>query len=242
MASGALPPGFPPVEIDGECYWDGGIVSNSPLWYVLDRTSRMSALILQVDLFSGQGRVPTNLDQVLERAKDIQFRARRALTHQVRQIEACAARWRRAAQDCRRIRDRSQVSKLDEVSRRERAVADAPDQPARHEVVRVSRTTSSRGRLCASIGRRDSKTYDARAHHPDTGPTPPRSRTAYASSTWLSESQPLTGARTMTEDEVRSARLRDAAHEPGVSAGTVSFRESRVLHRHLPHRSGSVGP
>lgn len=73
MASGSLPPGFPAITIDGEQYWDGGIVSNSPLWYVLDDALDISALILQVDLFSARGELPENLDQVLERAKDIQY-------------------------------------------------------------------------------------------------------------------------------------------------------------------------
>jgi len=73
MASGALPPGFPPVSIDGEPYWDGGLVSNTPLFYVLDDGPLRSALIMQVDLFSAVGDMPRNLDQVLERAKDIQY-------------------------------------------------------------------------------------------------------------------------------------------------------------------------
>jgi NTE family protein len=73
MASGALPPGFPPVEIDGERYWDGGIVSNSPLSYVADEAYRSDALIFQVDVFSGLGESPQNLDQVHERVKDIQY-------------------------------------------------------------------------------------------------------------------------------------------------------------------------
>jgi len=73
MASGALPPGLPPVRIkDGE-YWDGGLVSNTPLWYVLDDDPHLDALIVQVDLFSARGAMPRNLDQVLERAKDIQY-------------------------------------------------------------------------------------------------------------------------------------------------------------------------
>ena len=72
-ASGALPPGFPPVTIEGDEYWDGGIVSNSPLWYVLDDSPRLNALIVQVDLFSAKGELPTNLNEVLERAKDIQY-------------------------------------------------------------------------------------------------------------------------------------------------------------------------
>lgn len=73
IASGSLPPGFPAVSIDGRQYWDGGIVSNSPLWYVLDDAQDISALIIQVDLFSARGDLPQNLDQVLERAKDIQY-------------------------------------------------------------------------------------------------------------------------------------------------------------------------
>jgi len=72
-ASGSLPPGFPAVTIGGEEYWDGGIVSNSPLWYVLDDSPRLNALIVQVDLFSAKGDLPLNLNQVLERAKDIQY-------------------------------------------------------------------------------------------------------------------------------------------------------------------------
>ena len=71
MASGALPPAFPPVEIGGEHYWDGGIVSNTPLWYVLDDSPVMNALIVQVDLFSARGELPRDLDQVMERHKDI---------------------------------------------------------------------------------------------------------------------------------------------------------------------------
>ncbi len=73
IASGSLPPGFAPAVIDGVHYWDGGLVSNSPLWYVLDDSPRLSALIVQVDLFSARGEIPANLDQVLERAKDIQY-------------------------------------------------------------------------------------------------------------------------------------------------------------------------
>jgi NTE family protein len=76
MASGALPPGFPPVEIDGEHYWDGGLFSNTPLQYVIDYYPRRSRLIFQVDLFAAYGRVPHNLDEVDERAKDIRYSSR----------------------------------------------------------------------------------------------------------------------------------------------------------------------
>ena len=76
MASGALPPGFPPVEIDGEHYWDGGLFSNTPLQYVLDYSPRRSRLTFQVDVFQAQGQLPTNLDEVNERDKDIRYSSR----------------------------------------------------------------------------------------------------------------------------------------------------------------------
>jgi NTE family protein len=76
MASGALPPGFPPIEIDGEHYWDGGLFSNTPLEYVLDYSPRCSRLTFQVDVFPSQGQLPTNLDEVAEREKDIRFSSR----------------------------------------------------------------------------------------------------------------------------------------------------------------------
>jgi NTE family protein len=73
LASGALPPAFAPVAIDGEHYWDGGIVSNTPLWYVLDESPLLNGLIVQLDLFSARGELPQNLDQVMERHKDIMY-------------------------------------------------------------------------------------------------------------------------------------------------------------------------
>ena len=76
MASAALPPGFPPVEIDGEHYWDGGLFSNTPLQYLLDYSPRRSRLTFQVDVFQSQGRLPTNLDEVTERDKDIRYSSR----------------------------------------------------------------------------------------------------------------------------------------------------------------------
>ena len=80
MASGALPPGFPPVEIDGEQYWDGGLFSNTPLQYVVDYSPRRSRVIFQVDVFPAHGRLPTNLDEVNERDKDIRYSSRTRLT------------------------------------------------------------------------------------------------------------------------------------------------------------------
>jgi NTE family protein len=81
MASAALPPGFPAVEIDGEYYWDGGLVSNTPLQYVLEGIPRRSRLTFQVDLFPARGPLPTDLAEVNEREKDIRYSSRtRAIT------------------------------------------------------------------------------------------------------------------------------------------------------------------
>ena len=76
MASGALPPGFPSIEIEGEHYWDGGIASNTPLDYVLDEEVRKDLLIFQVDLFSARGPLPTTLLEAAEREKDIRYSSR----------------------------------------------------------------------------------------------------------------------------------------------------------------------
>jgi NTE family protein len=76
MASGALPPAFPPVEIDGEFYWDGGIVSNTPLMEVLRASPRRDTLAFQVDLWSAHGPLPASLDDVAERTKDVQYSSR----------------------------------------------------------------------------------------------------------------------------------------------------------------------
>lgn len=76
MASCALPPGFPPVEIDGEIYWDGGLVSNTPLQYVLSYYPRRSRLAFQVDLFPSRGPSPRTIDEALERTKEIRYSSR----------------------------------------------------------------------------------------------------------------------------------------------------------------------
>ncbi|WP_426439739.1 DUF3734 domain-containing protein [Bradyrhizobium genosp. P] len=76
MASGALPPGFPSVVIEGEHYWDGGIASNTPLDFVLEEETDRDLLIFQVDLFSARGRLPETLLEATEREKDIRFSSR----------------------------------------------------------------------------------------------------------------------------------------------------------------------
>jgi NTE family protein len=99
LASGALPPAFAPIEIDGEHYWDGGIVSNTPLWYAVDHSPAANVLIVQVDLFSAEGELPQNLDQVMERHKDIMYSSKtRFETGHVRQIRRLQGALRRLLQ------------------------------------------------------------------------------------------------------------------------------------------------
>lgn len=76
VASGSLPPGFAATEIDGEYYWDGGCVSNTPLEYVLGDQHRRDTLVFQVDVWSAQGELPTDILTVTERQKDIQYSSR----------------------------------------------------------------------------------------------------------------------------------------------------------------------
>src|SRR6266852_6166696 len=88
MASGALPPGFPAVEIDGERYWDGGLISNTPLQWVLDNTPRQDTLAFQVDLWSARGDFPGNMAEVETRQKEIQYSSRtRANTDQFKRAQ-----------------------------------------------------------------------------------------------------------------------------------------------------------
>lgn len=78
LASGALPPAFPPIEIDGELYWDGGVVSNTPLEQVIDALPRQSTLCFMVDLFNAEGEAPDDLEEVQDRHKDITYASRSA--------------------------------------------------------------------------------------------------------------------------------------------------------------------
>jgi NTE family protein len=83
MASGALPPGLPPVEIDGAWWWDGGLVSNTPLSHVLDQ-QKEDLLVFQVDLFPARGELPATIVDVYSREKDIRYSSRtRQVTDQL---------------------------------------------------------------------------------------------------------------------------------------------------------------
>ena len=114
LASGALPPGFAPVEIDGEHYWDGGIVSNTPLQYVLDQPGSRPRTVFQVDLFAAAGALPATLYEVTEREKDIRFSSRTRLNTAVEldwQVIALAAQ-RLAAKLPASLQDDPDLQKL----------------------------------------------------------------------------------------------------------------------------------
>lgn len=88
MASGSLPPGFAATEVDGEYYWDGGLISNTPLQWVVDGEVRQDTLAFQVDLWSAEGELPRNLAEVTTRQKEIQYSSRtRAGTNHFKRIQ-----------------------------------------------------------------------------------------------------------------------------------------------------------
>jgi NTE family protein len=88
MASGALPPGFPAIEVEGELYWDGGLVSNTPLQWMADIEPRRDSLVFQVDLWSARGDFPPNMFDVMTREKEIRYSSRtRAGTDQFKYVQ-----------------------------------------------------------------------------------------------------------------------------------------------------------
>jgi len=99
MASGALPPAFPPVRVDGELYWDGGILSNTPVEAVFDDNPRKNSLVFAVHLWNPKGQEPDTIWKVLNRQKDLQYSsrasaliARQQQIHKLRHIVAELAR------------------------------------------------------------------------------------------------------------------------------------------------------
>ena len=118
MASGALPPGFPAVEIEGEHYWDGGMVSNTPLSRVLSSEPR-DTLTFQVDLWSARGRVPNDLMELSSRQKDIQYSSRtRAVTDQVKQMQKMRQALQRVMEDLpQATRERPEIRDIADLAR-----------------------------------------------------------------------------------------------------------------------------
>ncbi|MDQ3286907.1 MAG: patatin-like phospholipase family protein [Pseudomonadota bacterium] len=92
LASGALPPAFPAVEIDGRFFWDGGLVSNTPLSHVITEAPHDDKLVFQVDLWSARGDLPQTLLDVDERRKEIQYSSR---TRQITSTQRASQRYRR---------------------------------------------------------------------------------------------------------------------------------------------------
>src|SRR3569833_495692 len=96
MASGALPPAFPMVQIGTDYFWDGGIVSNTPLAHLLAQPDNINSLVFQVDLFSARGALPRTMSDVLGRHKDIMYSSR---TRQVTDMFSRLQRWKTRAYD-----------------------------------------------------------------------------------------------------------------------------------------------
>ena len=76
MASGALPPALPMQRIGADYFWDGGLVSNTPLFHLVDNMDGANLLVFQIDLFSARGALPRDMHDVLARQKDIQYSSR----------------------------------------------------------------------------------------------------------------------------------------------------------------------
>ena len=124
MASGALPPALPMVKIGTDHFWDGGIVSNTPLQHLLDQDDRLNTLIFQIDLFSARGMLPRDLQDVMARHKDIMYSSRtRHNTDVFRRIQVWKTRLAQAlakvpqeqlSDDERRLKD--ELSALPEIS------------------------------------------------------------------------------------------------------------------------------
>jgi len=100
MASGALPPAFPAINIDGECFWDGGILSNTPTEVIFDDDPRRNSLIFAVHLWNPTGSEPRSIWEVLHRQKDIQYSsriashiARQQQTHRLRHVVSQLVRY-----------------------------------------------------------------------------------------------------------------------------------------------------
>ncbi len=114
MASGALPPGFPAIRVDGDAYWDGGLYSNTPLEAVLDDNPRRDSVIFGVNVWQPTGHEPESLWQVMGRQKDIQYASRadshiarqkqiHRLRHVIRELEKRLSPETMNAPDCRQL-------------------------------------------------------------------------------------------------------------------------------------------
>jgi NTE family protein len=114
MASGALPPAFPAARVNGELYWDGGILSNTPTEVVLDDDPRKDSLIFTVHLWNPVGTEPSTMAEVLNRQKDVQYSSRIAsqITRHQQSHRLCHVINELAARLPEAERDRPEVREL----------------------------------------------------------------------------------------------------------------------------------
>jgi NTE family protein len=159
MASGALPPALPMVKIGTDHFWDGGIVSNTPLQHLLDQDDCVNTLVFQVDLFSARGALPRDIQDVMARHKDIVYSSRtRYNTDVYRRIHTWKTRLRDALQKVPADR------LTDEERRLKDELADLPEIAILQLIYQqksyrdTPRITSSPGHRCASTGPVDTKT------------------------------------------------------------------------------------
>ncbi|MHA6723414.1 patatin-like phospholipase family protein [Sphingomonas sp. RS2018] len=136
MASGALPPGLPPVEIDGRWYWDGGLVSNTPLTHVLDH-QMAEMLVFQVDLFAADTAMPRTIMDVAAREKEIRFSSR------TRAVTAERLKLRQEREAIRALLAKLPQALLDDPD--VRALAAAADEPAVNLVHLIYRANAWEG-------------------------------------------------------------------------------------------------
>ena len=114
MASGALPPALPMVQLGTDYFWDGGLVSNTPLQHLADNIGANNALVFQVDLFSAVGGIPRDMYDVMARQKDIQYSSRTRLTTDL------YTRMHRMKEQIRSLLDRIPESELTEEERKQK--------------------------------------------------------------------------------------------------------------------------
>jgi NTE family protein len=163
MASGALPPALPMIKIGTDHFWDGGIVSNTPLQHLLDQDDRLNTLVFQVDLFSARGVLPRDIQDVLARHKDIMYSSRTRYTtdvyrrlHNLKLLLAKAL----AKVPSDQLNDETGGGSTNWVP--------CPKSPSctssisKRPMKGTPRTTSSPARPCASTGRADMKIPAAR--------------------------------------------------------------------------------
>ena len=171
MASGALPPGLPAIEIEGEHYWDGGLVSNTPFQWLVTNTrvteERLpDALVFQVDLWSARGDFPRSMAEVTTRQKEIQYSSRtRAFTDFVKRLHKVESSVAALLEQLPEEFKRSEEAKFWPRSRNATLTTSCTSSIAREATKATRKTMSSPGCPWRSIGVR------ATRHHAHAAPS-----------------------------------------------------------------------